>query len=67
MLELADLVVEITGSKSRIVHEPLPVDDPTQRRPDITKAKEVLSWEPSIDLQNGLSKTIAWFRNRGFN
>ena len=67
MLELADLVVEITGSKSRIVHEPLPVDDPTQRRPDITRARELLGWEPRVDLRDGLSKTIAWFRNRGLN
>ncbi len=58
--ELADLVVEVTGSKSAIVHEPLPVDDPTQRRPDITLARERLGWEPKIQLREGLERTAAW-------
>ncbi len=61
MLELADLVIELTGSASEIVHEPLPVDDPTQRQPDITKARELLGWEPQIDLRAGLERTIAHF------
>ena len=59
--ELADIVVELTGSSSQIVHEPLPVDDPTQRRPDITKARELLGWEPSVDLREGLRRTIEHF------
>jgi dTDP-glucose 4,6-dehydratase len=59
--ELADLVVELTGSTSEIVHEPLPVDDPTHRRPDITKARQLLGWEPSVDLREGLERTIAHF------
>ncbi|HEU5083814.1 MAG TPA: UDP-glucuronic acid decarboxylase family protein [Acidimicrobiales bacterium] len=61
MLELAELVLELTGSRSEIVHEPLPVDDPTQRQPDITKARELLGWEPKIDLRDGLERTISYF------
>ncbi|MDO4576281.1 MAG: SDR family oxidoreductase [Planctomycetia bacterium] len=61
--ELAELVVELTGSKSQIVCKPLPQDDPTQRRPDITLAKEHLHWEPQIQLREGLQKTIDWFRS----
>jgi len=61
--ELAELVLELTGSKSKIIHEPLPADDPTRRRPDISLAREKLSWEPTIQLREGLQKTIEWFRN----
>jgi dTDP-glucose 4,6-dehydratase len=61
MLELAEIVRELTGSSSEIVHEPLPVDDPTQRRPDITKARELLGWEPKVDLREGLERTIEHF------
>lgn len=61
ILELAELVIELTGSSSEIVHEPLPVDDPMQRKPDITKARELLGWEPTIDLREGLTRTIAHF------
>ena len=60
--ELAELVVELTGSTSRIVHEPLPVDDPTRRRPDITLARERLGWEPRTDLRTGLTRTAEWLR-----
>ena len=59
--ELADLVIEVTGSDSEIVHEELPVDDPTQRRPDISLAKKALDWEPTIDLRAGLERTVAYF------
>ena len=59
--ELADLVIDVTGSGSEIVHEPLPVDDPTQRRPDITLAREALGWEPAVDLRTGLERTVAYF------
>lgn len=59
--QLADLVIEITGSKSKLVHRPLPPDDPRQRRPDITKAKEILGWSPTIDLKAGLEKTVLYF------
>jgi len=61
ILELAQKVVELTGSKSKIVYEPLPQDDPTQRRPDISLAKEKLGWEPTIQLEEGLKKTIDYF------
>lgn len=61
MVELAELVLELTGSKSEIVHEPLPVDDPTQRKPDITKARELLGWEPAVELREGLQRTIEHF------
>jgi UDP-glucuronate decarboxylase len=62
MLELANEIIDITGSKSKIVHLPLPQDDPTQRQPDISLAKEKLDgWEPTIPLREGLVKTIAYF------
>jgi UDP-glucuronate decarboxylase len=61
MLELASLVVEMTGSRSRIVHRPRPQDDPRQRRPDISKANDVLKWVPQIALKEGLVRTIAYF------
>ena len=60
--ELAELSIELTGSRSTIIHRPLPVDDPERRRPDITLAKERLGWEPSIPLREGLTRTIDWFR-----
>jgi nucleoside-diphosphate-sugar epimerase len=60
--QLAHLVVEITSSSSSICHEPLPVDDPTRRRPDITLARSVLGWEPVVDLREGLLRTAEWFR-----
>jgi UDP-glucuronate decarboxylase len=61
ILQLAEQVVELTGSKSRIVFSRLPVDDPMQRRPDITLAREKLGWEPKVKLQAGLTRTIAYF------
>ena len=61
MLELAEKVIELTNSKSKIVYCPLPGDDPKQRKPDITLAKEKLDWEPKIPLEEGLKKTIAYF------
>jgi len=61
--ELADLVVELTSSGSRIVREPLPVDDPTRRRPDTTLAREQLGWEPKIELREGLARTAEWLRS----
>ena len=59
--ELAERVIRITGSSSRLVHRPLPQDDPLQRCPDITMAKNVLGWQPKIDLDSGLRKTAAYF------
>src|SRR5947208_15219185 len=61
VLELAQRVLEVTGSSSEIVYEPLPVDDPTQRKPDISLAKRVLGWAPRVPLDEGLRKTAAWF------
>jgi UDP-glucuronate decarboxylase len=60
--ELADLVIELTGSKGGIVSRPLPQDDPARRRPDISLAGRLLSWEPSVPLREGLERTVAWFR-----
>jgi dTDP-glucose 4,6-dehydratase len=62
VLELAQLVLEVTGSSSEIVYEDLPVDDPTQRKPDITLAREHLGWEPKVPLREGLARTADWFR-----
>ena len=61
--QLAELVLELTGSKSNLVFEPLPADDPTQRQPDITLAREHLHWEPTVPLREGLKTTIDWFRS----
>jgi len=61
MRELADLVIALTGSSSKIAHRPLPDDDPKQRQPDITRAKAKLNWEPKIPLREGLERTIAYF------
>ncbi len=63
ILELATKVIELTGSKSSLVHKPLPIDDPRQRRPDISLAKEKLGWQPTIPLQEGLVKAITYFDN----
>ena len=62
MIELAELVLELTGSASPLVHRALPEDDPRQRRPDIARASERLGWAPSVPLREGLSQTIAYFR-----
>ena len=59
--ELAEAVIDLTGSKSELIYEPLPSDDPTQRCPDISLAKEKLGWEPKIQLEEGLKKTIPFF------
>jgi dTDP-glucose 4,6-dehydratase len=60
--QLAEMVLEVTGSPSEIVYEPLPVDDPSQRQPDITVARTQLGWEPRVGLREGLERTAAWFR-----
>lgn len=62
MLECAQEVLAVTGSKSEIVHKPLPQDDPTRRRPDITKARNLLGWEPKISLREGLQKSLDYFK-----
>ncbi|MEA2069012.1 MAG: SDR family NAD-dependent epimerase/dehydratase, partial [Verrucomicrobiota bacterium] len=61
MIELAENVIELTGSKSKLVFEELPADDPKQRQPDITLAKEKLGWEPTVPLREGLARTIEYF------
>ena len=63
MMELAEKVIALTGTSSKILQQPLPLDDPKQRRPDISVAKKTLGWEPTIDLDTGLQKTIDYFRN----
>ncbi len=62
MIELAETIIRISGSKSRIEHRDLPVDDPKQRRPDITRARTLLDWEPHVDLVDGLKRTLEYFR-----
>ncbi len=64
VMEIAEKVLELTHSSSRIVHEPLPEDDPKVRRPDITRATNLLGWSPAISLEDGLSRTIEYFKNR---
>ena len=64
VLELAELVLDVTGSTSAIVHEALPVDDPARRRPDIALAERELGWRPSISLRDGLARTLDWYRSR---
>jgi len=66
VLELAKLVIELTGAKSKIGFLPLPVDDPTKRRPDITLAQQRIGWRPTVDLRTGLERTIEWFRSIRF-
>jgi UDP-glucuronate decarboxylase len=60
--ELAKTVLEVTGSTSAITYEPLPQDDPTQRQPDISLAREKLGWEPQVQLREGLARTYEWYR-----
>ena len=64
MRQLAELTLKLVGGKSKIVHKPLPADDPRQRRPDITLARQILKWEPAVPLEEGLKRTIAYFRGR---
>jgi UDP-glucuronate decarboxylase len=59
--QLAEQIIGITGSASRIVHRPLPADDPKRRRPDISRAQELLGWRPTVGLRQGLARTIAYF------
>ena len=63
VLDLASIIIDVTGSRSHIVHRPLPEDDPRQRQPDISRAQEVLSWAPTTKLRDGLIRTIAYFEN----
>jgi UDP-glucuronate decarboxylase len=62
ILELAQKVIQLTGSKSKIIYQPLPSDDPMQRQPDISLAKKELNWSPNVQLDEGLIKTIRFFK-----
>src|SRR5947209_4200193 len=62
--EIAETIIRMTGSKSRIIYKPLPTDDPKQRRPDITRAQTLLHWQPKVHLEEGLVKTIEYFRTK---
>jgi UDP-glucuronate decarboxylase len=62
MLELAEAVLKLTGSRSKLVHLPLPADDPKQRKPDISLARAKLDWEPKVPLEEGLKYTVEYFR-----
>jgi UDP-glucuronate decarboxylase len=61
ILELAKLILDMTGSRSRIVHRPAPQDDPRQRKPDISEAQRLLDWRPTVSLKDGLLRTIPYF------
>lgn len=63
VLNLAEIVLEMTGSKSKITYKDLPSDDPVKRKPDITKAQEILGWKPEVDIKDGLAKTIEYFKS----
>jgi len=65
ILDVAELVVKLTGCRSPVIFAPLPQDDPTRRRPDITLAQRVLGWHPEVDLTDGLARTVDWFRTAG--
>jgi dTDP-glucose 4,6-dehydratase len=62
--EIAETIIRMTGSKSRVIYKPLPTDDPKQRRPDITRARTLLGWEPKVQLEEGLVKTIEYFKSK---
>jgi dTDP-glucose 4,6-dehydratase len=66
ILEFAESVLQLTESKSKVIHQDLPTDDPKVRQPDITLAREALGWEPRVSLEEGLSKTVAYFREAGY-
>ncbi len=63
IVELANIILELTNSNSKITFKPLPIDDPVRRCPDLKKAKEILNWQPTTPLEEGLKKTIAWFKD----
>jgi dTDP-glucose 4,6-dehydratase len=64
IIDMARKIIEATGSKSRIVYKPLPADDPKVRQPDISRAKKILGWEPKVSLEEGLEKTIEYFKSK---
>jgi dTDP-glucose 4,6-dehydratase len=64
VLEFAHRIIELTGSRSKVAYLPLPEDDPKVRQPDITLARRLLGWEPKVSLQEGLTKTVAYFKEK---
>ena len=64
ILEFAKVIIKMTGTKSKIIYKPIPIDDPKQRCPDITKARKLLGWEPKVDLAEGIGRTIKYFKSR---
>jgi len=62
--QMAETILKVTGSKSKLIYKPLPIDDPKVRQPNITRARTLLGWEPKIDLEQGLKKTIEWFKTQ---
>jgi nucleoside-diphosphate-sugar epimerase len=64
MLEFAERISRLVGTKAQIVHQPLPSDDPKRRQPNIAKAKKALDWEPKVSLEDGLRETVEYFRSR---
>jgi len=64
IIDFAQLIKELTNSKSPIIFKPLPQDDPKQRKPDITRIKTTLKWQPKVGLNEGLKKTIGWFKEK---
>lgn len=64
MLQLAQFIIRLTDSKSKLSYMPLPQDDPVQRKPEVSVARDELEWTPTIDLEDGLSKTIQYFKNK---
>ena len=64
ILECAKTVLDVTGSSSKIVYRPMPTDDPKQRKPDITKARSILGWEPTVNLREGLEMSMDYFKQR---
>jgi nucleoside-diphosphate-sugar epimerase len=63
-MDLTDLIIRMTGSRSKVAYKPLPVNDPKIRQPDITLARKLLGWEPKVPLEEGLGRTIDWLRKR---
>ena len=64
IIELAQMIIKLTDSKSKIINKGLPIDDPVRRKPDISKAKKYLDWEPCVDVIDGLKETIAYFKKQ---
>jgi UDP-glucuronate decarboxylase len=64
MRQLAETICRLSGTEARVRYQPLPQDDPARRKPDISKAKALLGWEPTVNLEDGLARTIAYFRGR---